>query len=475
MNSALSSRVNFDKKIIIVGFGSIARAMLPLIFKHVAAAPSQVLIIDKDDSGAAIAKAFGVAFKVQAITRENYLSVLDAVLNPGDLLVNLAVDVSSLDLIKVCQTKNALYVDSSIEPWAGGYVDPNASVSDRSNYAMREAVMQYRAELNQPKGPTAVVTHGANPGLVSHFLKQALLQLAKDNQLSIEEPTTREGWATLAQTLSIRTIHISEHDTQIMGIPKKQNEFVNTWSAEGFISEGSQPAELGWGTHEKHFPHDGCRHDFGSQSAIYLNRPGASTRVRTWTPAAGSFHGYLITHTEAIAIADYLTLTDGKEVVYRPTVHYAYHPCKDAVMSVHELSGREWKEQTHKRVAFDEIIDGMDELGVLLMGNEKGAYWYGSQLSVHEAREIAPYNNATTMQVASGVLGGIVWAIQHPNAGIIEPDDMNHDEVLAVITPYLGVVGGHYTEWTPLKDRGILFEETLDHSDPWQFINTRVN
>lgn len=475
MKLATSPRVSFDKKIIIVGFGSIARALLPMIFNYVHVEPQHLLIIDKEASGEAIAKEFGVGFLVQALTRENYQTVLNDILNPGDMLLNLAVDVSSLDLIKVCQAKKALYVDSSIEPWAGGYVDPTMSVADRSNYAMREAVMQYRAELNQPKGPTAVITHGANPGLVSHFLKQALLQLAKDNQLNITEPTTREGWAALARQLSIKTIHIAENDTQIMSIPKKTNEFVNTWSAEGFISEGSQPAELGWGTHERHFPHDGCRHDFGSQSAIYLNRPGASTRVRTWTPAAGSFHGYLITHTEAIAIADYLTLTEGDQVVYRPTVHYAYHPCKEAVLSVHELSGREWKEQTHKRVAFDEIIDGMDELGVLLMGNEKGAYWYGSQLTVHEARALAPYNNATTMQVASGVLGGMVWAMHHPNAGIIEPDDMDHREVLEVITPYLGVVGGHYTAWTPLKDRGLLFEEPLDHSDPWQFINTRVN
>jgi homospermidine synthase len=29
------------------------------------------------------------------------------------------------------------------------------------------------------------------------------------------------------------------------------NVFVNTWSVEGFVSEGLQPAELGWGTHEK--------------------------------------------------------------------------------------------------------------------------------------------------------------------------------------------------------------------------------
>ena len=32
----------------------------------------------------------------------------------------------------------------------------------------------------------------------------------------------------------------------------------------------------------------------------------------------------------------------------------------------------------------------MDELGVLLAGHKKNAYWYGSQLSIEEARKLAP-------------------------------------------------------------------------------------
>ena len=68
-------------------------------------------------------------------------------------------------------------------------------------------------------------------------------------------------------------------------------EFVNTWSVDGFISEGCQPAELGWGSHEKALPHDGAHHTFGTNAAIYLNRPGAGTKVRTWTPTEKEFHG----------------------------------------------------------------------------------------------------------------------------------------------------------------------------------------
>src|SRR5690606_6225124 len=143
--------------------------------------------------------------------------------------------------------------------------------------------------------------------------------------------------------LQVKVIHIAERDTQVANVPKRLQEFVNTWSVDGFVSEGSQPAELGWGTHEKALPSQGRRHDFGCQSAIYLMQPGAGTRVRTWTPKAGHFHGFLITHGESISISDYFTHREGDKVVYRPTVHYAYHPCDDAVLSVHEFAGHNWR------------------------------------------------------------------------------------------------------------------------------------
>ena len=70
-------------------------------------------------------------------------------------------------------------------------------------------------------------------------------------------------------------------------------EFVSTWSVDGFLGEGSQPAELGWGTGEGPLPADG-RRAAGDGPGIYLLRPGVDVRVRSWSPAAGPFVGYLI-------------------------------------------------------------------------------------------------------------------------------------------------------------------------------------
>jgi len=389
-------------------------------------------------------------------------------LDKRDFLLN----VSSVALIEFCQEKGALYLDTCVEPWPGGYTDPSLPPSARSNYGLRESALALR--VRYPQGPTAVLTHGANPGLVLHFVKQALIDLAKDSGVENGPPIDREGWARLAQSLGVKVIHIAERDTQVSSMPKDPGEFVNTWSIDGFVSEGSQPAELGWGTHERHFPSDGRRHDFGSGAAIYLLRPGAATRVRSWTPLEGPYHGFLITHGESISIADYLTVKDGNEVRSRPTCHYAYHPCDDAVLSLHEFAGKNFQLQRRKRLMMGEITNGIDELGVLLMGPPKGVYWYGSRLSIDEARRVVRHNNATSLQVTAAVLAGMVWAVEHPVRGIVEPEEIDYERILDITRPYLGDVVGTYGDWTPLADRERLFSEELDRDDPWQFKNIRV-
>ena len=464
--------VNFPGKIVMVGFGSIGQGILPLILRHIGTSSDRITIVTAEDRGQSEAQEYGVKFVNSPLTRDNYRRVLEPLLSQGDFLLNLSVDVSSVALVKLARERGALYLDTCIEPWAGGYTDPTKSVATRSNYHMRLEALTLRDGSGQ--APTAVLTHGANPGLVSHFVKQALLNIAKDTHIDSGNPQGRESWAKLAQKLGVKVMHIAERDSQVANQPKEPDEFVNTWSVDGFVSEGAQPAELGWGSHEKHFPADGGRHSEGSGCAIYLNRPGASTRVRTWTPAAGHFHGFLITHSEAISLADYYTVMDGERVAYRPTSHYSYHPSDNAVLSVHEFAGHNWQLQSRKRIMLNEIIGGIDELGVLLAGHKKNAYWYGSQLSIGEARKLAPYNSATSLQVTVSALSGMIWAMENPKRGVVEPDDMDHRRPLEICMPYLGPVVGKYTEWNPLYQRGELFAEDLDGSDPWQFKNVRV-
>ena len=466
-----------DGPIVMIGFGSIGRGTLPLIERHFTFDKSRLVVIDPSDADRHLLDERGIRFIHQGVTRDNYRDLLTPLLTAGSgqgFCVNVSVDISSLDVMQLCNEIGALYVDTVNEPWVGFYFDSSLGPEARSNYALREATIAAK-RARAPGSHTAVSCCGANPGMVSWFVKQALLDVAQDLELKFDEPTSREGWATLAHRLGVKGIHIAERDTQRARNPKPRDVFVNTWSVEGFVSEGLQPAELGWGTHETWMPENARTHAKGCQAAIYLLQPGADTRVRSWTPTPGAQFGFLVTHNESISIADYLTVREGDKVVYRPTCHYAYHPCDDAVLSLHEMFGRAGKRQSKIHILDEnEIVDGIDELGVLLYGHKKNAYWYGSQLSVEETRRIAPYQNATGMQVTSAVLAGMVWALENPKAGIVEADEIDFRRCLEVQRPYLGPVIGTYTDWTPLDNRPGFFPEDIDTSDPWQFRNVLV-
>ena len=152
---------------------------------------------------------------------------------------------------------------------------------------------------------------------------------------------------------------------------------------------------------------------------------------------------------------------------------FVYHPCDDAMLSALELEGRGWTAAAAQRRLGADIVTGMDELGVLLAGHAKNAYWFGSQLSIEEARRHVPYANATSVQVAAGALAAVVWAIRNPTRGIVEPDELDFEDCLSTAAPYLGRLVGEFTTWTPLQGRGELFDENLDVDQPWQLRNVR--
>ena len=334
-----------------------------------------------------------------------------------------------------------MYLDTCIEPWPGGYTDPTVPAAQahqlRAARGSAGAAPRQRSARRPRCSPTAPI--------------RAWSRTSSSRRCSTSPPTpawtpasrpSRAEWGELARQLGVKVIHIAERDTQVSDEPKELGEFVNTWSVDGFVSEGCQPAEMGWGTHERNFPRDGKRHDFGCLAAIYLMQPGAGTRVRTWTPRAGHFHGFCITHGEAISIADYFTVREGSQVVYRPTVHYAYHPCDSAVLSVHELAGRNYVQQERQRILMDDIIERHrrarraarrpqeERLLVRLAAVDRG----GAQARAVQQRH-QPAGDA------SAVLSGVIWAMENPNCGIIEPDEMDFRRNLEICMPYLGPGG----------------------------------
>jgi homospermidine synthase len=429
------------KKILMVGFGGIGPAVLPLILRHIEITPKQINVVAANDMNRELAEREGVKFEHFTLDEHNYQEFLSKRLNKGDLLLNLSVDVSSLDLIRLCQELGAMYVDTSIERWLSEKNVPAML------YERRETVMKEKPKF--AGGPTALICHGANPGFISHLAKQAVLDIArKEKGEDFKAPKTQKEWAALGKELGVVAMHVAERDTQLSSKAREPNEYVNTWSIDGFLEEASEFTGFSWGTHEvdlpQHLVH--MREDNDRIRAIELAKQGGAIAVKSWVPS-GPYNGYVIPHTEAFSLAEYFNYdVDGQ--YSHPTVHYVYLPCNDAVSSMQEALDKNLLYPEHKRLMMDDVTEGIDELGILILrANNPEVYWYGSRLTIDEARELVPNNNATSLQVAAGVLTGVIWAIENPHEGLVEAESVDFERAITIARPYMGEFKGFWATW----------------------------
>jgi len=477
--------IEFGKRVLFVGYGSVAQCTLPILLQHLKVPCKSITVIDFEDRREMLAPWLrrGLQFVRKRVTRSNLGSVLSKHLEAGDLLVDLAWNIDACEILQWCHDHGVLYLNTSVEVWDPYEGADDMPPTERTLYWRHMRVRSMVGKWSSP-GPTAVLEHGANPGLISHFTKQGLLDIARrlvrDKKVEgraaeeLQQLAADRKFHRLAMQLGVKVIHCSERDTQITDQPKQVGEFVNTWSIEGFREEGTTTAEMGWGTHEKELPPQACEHATGPRNQICLARMGINTWVASWVPDY-CIRGMVVRHGEAFTISDRLTVWEGDKAIYRPTVHYAYCPTDVAIASLNELRGRDYELQKKQRIMNDEITGGSDILGALIMGHAYKSWWIGSDLGIEESRRLVPHQNATTMQVAIAIVAAVMWMIENPAVGVCVPDDLPHEYVLKIAKPYLGKFISKAADWTPLQRYANTFarhnDPAVDPSDPWQFKN----
>jgi len=446
-----------DKRIFQIGLGGIGGNILEFYMRHLTFKSGNIIACDKQKNvcDEFIGKYDGVKIHNIHVIKQNYKEIYGRFLRRGDILVDLGYYVDTLDTIKWCKENGVCFVNAAVEEWENtSSNDLQYPKNDARTYTLYHRQMLIQKETKDWKDTsTAILTIGANPGVVSYLSKIGMIHWVKylkkintkweglNKALRIIN-TKPINYPELSKLMNIQVIQIAEKDTLRQSIPRKQGEFICTWSPQGFIEEGIATAELGWGTHETMSEKDGALgYKKGPKNQVCFPKRGVDTLVESYVPS-GNYVGFLVRHEEAFSISDYLTVKKDGEV-YRPTVYYAYYPCSDAVASVYEMRSNGYKQPDSLRLPKKELIDGLDELGCFMLSGNKelGSWWIGTVQSVKDANELCPGQSPTTLVVTAGVFTGILYALKHPNLGVIHPEEMNVEESLDITLPY----------WYPLK------------------------
>jgi len=472
----------YQGRVLITGFGIVAQALLPLLLRHLRVPCTRITVIEPAqrpqlrtwmDKGLRLVR--------ERVTPSNMGRLLVKHVSVGDLLVDLTWSIDFFAIAQWARDHGVLYVNASLESWDPSEELEDKPALDKSLYS--RYVLALRRLPRWRGAATAVCDHGTNPGLISHFVKRGLFDIAKRSlrahanvahRRRLERFMADAAFGELSRELGVRVIHCSERDTQRATQPTSPDEFVNTWSVEGLWEEAVAPAELGWGTHEKRLPAQALRPRHGPRNQLVLRQMGLNTWVRSWVPSQ-EIVGMMMPHGESFTLSHALTVSTGGGAIYRPTVHYAYLPSNAAMISLHEQRCCNYQLPARTRIMTNEIVAGEDSIGALIMGHRYKAWWTGSRLSIREARAKVKGVNATAVQVSAGLISAILWMLDNPRRGLCFPEDLPHDDILRLAAPYLGTLISMPVDWTPLDNFHLHFGDRPlsqpDRADPWQYRN----
>ena len=101
-------------KVVIVGFGAMAAALLPIMKSEFATLIKSMHIYDPSiEPETEYSPGFSTHRVRKKLTKENLAETLKN-LDADSTLINLSVDVSSKDLVKLANAKGSLYIDTCI-------------------------------------------------------------------------------------------------------------------------------------------------------------------------------------------------------------------------------------------------------------------------------------------------------------------------------------------------------------------------
>ena len=491
------SRKAVTAKLLVIGCGLVGSTFLEMLditpigrktMKHY----GQMIVFDmkdKSDEPTLVKlrqKKVNLRFIQIQITPENIETELLRMIHKGDMVIDCSYNIYFKPIVCACLAIGAHYINTSVEDWPSGEEgDIDSDFLDRTLHEQHAEVIR----LNPPNPKsTLVVTHGMNPGLISHFgllgldiVTRKVLEEAKHAKCTsstiklLAKSFKAKQFAQVAAILGLESMNCTENDTQVPNRPRKAGEFMNTWSPYSFYSEGVDPVQLGWGTHEQHMPM-GAVISYGEPNEIYIPIRGIDMIAESHVYNK-KIVGMLVSHSENDTLSQMLTLKDPKtgEIKYRPSTYYIYSPADCAWESFAEVRNNSYRmlpKQAPLRAT--DILSGEDAVGSLLTFKcdpvqklvfnnitPPRAFWSGTILSIEQTREMGfIHSGPTPVQVGASLLSTIQHIHKHPRQGIVFPEHLPYDKILNDSRPYLGTI---FTDFLPFPIADAQFQGIRAH------------
>ena len=459
--NAMSNCRTFEGKILLIGFGCIGSSLIPVLTKFIKIDTTKLYIIDKDKSRFKNLdpKFTNINLINLKLTKDNTEKVINDIgLGQDDIIIDASYEIDTNYMYDLCTRYGISYTNSALEIWE---LDPKEKNTSFTFYSRLKSIEDIDEKILNKKN-NFIVSLGCNPGNVNIWTLYALKKINEQNQ-----NYEYKSLADLANKMGLRVVHISEKDSQITNNPKRQNEYLNTWSSNAisWYDEAFSYLEISWGTHEKNIP-EKLNKELTNDYQNVIDLVGCESFARTYTPINKNTIGMLIRHEETYTICRKLTLRDeSNNIIYKPSCYYIYSPCDSSVASINEVKEK-GKYQDNNRLMTIDVVEGRDELGCTLFFENGDIYWVGSLLDINEARELLDneYNhliNATNMQVLGGYIGSIFYLIDNIKEknykGLLDPEDLPVEEFVNNTRPFFGEFGiFKVDDWT---NNGLLFED----------------
>lgn len=395
------------------------------------------------------------------LTKNTMKKVLRDIIVEHSIILDCTVDVDAIKVMQVAKERECVYANSSMEDWdfpeSNHIQNTYKGLIGRSLYSRIQKARKLLSSDNNTSG-TFLADMGMNPGLISLYAMRGLYDYAiHTSNAKALKYISKNKFAECARELGLRTIQITENDTQITRFTKsKSTTFYNTWSAKGLFAECIDPVQLGYGTHDRLTqPHMIPRS--GPKNIAVLPIRGMDMKMFAYTPSRKSgtlkkFVGYSIPHGESNTISEKLTVysTTG-EAVYRPTVFFVYKPCPIAERSLEEFRKSEYTSipERYEVLRGEQIKSGYDAIGVLMHFHSSASetehpniqsWWSGSVLDISDMQRIGiKFAGPTTVQVAASMLSAVrcILLSKHP-LGFITPEDLEFKDVISSARKFLG-------------------------------------